>query len=83
MDVVTMAVLEDIVEEAVEGVQSGYTPKASVATADDLPTSGNEVGDVRIVREDGTEWVWDGTQWVQRGTGYIPIPEEYIRAAFD
>ena len=37
---------------------SPFIPKGSAATIDELPTEGNEVGDLYIVQEDGSEWVW-------------------------
>lgn len=81
MDVVTYAILENLVDEKIGEVESGFTVKPSVATAADLPESGNEAGDLRLVREDGSTWVWDGSQWVQRAES--PIPESYIRGLFN
>ena len=40
-----------------------YTFKGSVATVNDLPTLGNEVGDIYDVRDTGMNYAWTGTAW--------------------
>lgn len=80
-DPVTYALCAELVEEAVGDLEPGYEYKGSVATYEDLPSSGNEKGDLWQVRSSGAEFAWDGTQWVERG--YDPIPDAYIRAAFN
>ncbi len=36
-----------------------------VETVDDLPSSGNEVGDVRLVKEENALYWWNGFQWLK------------------
>lgn len=45
------------------GSVGAYTFKGSVATSDDLPTLGNEVGDIYDVQETGMNYAWTGTAW--------------------
>ena len=51
-----------------------FVIKGSVATAGDLPSSGNRVGDIYIVSEDGSEHIWvtnttcPNGYWEQLGT---------------
>lgn len=37
-----------------------------VATAADLPTDGNDTGDVRVTQDTGDIYAWDGTEWVAK-----------------
>ena len=37
--------------------------KSPVATAVDLPTNGNKVGDVRVVQDTGIIYEWNGSSW--------------------
>ncbi len=46
---------------------TAITTKEAVNTADDLPTTGNTAGDLRITLDDLHGHVWDGTQWVDIG----------------
>lgn len=51
--------------------------KGVKATAAALPTIGNTTGDVWIVEEDNSEYVWNGTTWEKFGptidlSGYVP-----------
>lgn len=39
----------------------------SVATASDLPTTGDSPGEARIVEDTKSFWVWDGTNWIDMG----------------
>lgn len=51
-----------------EGPQgTGLSPKGTVATVADLPTSDNTKGDFWSVEEDGNGYAWDGLQWVNTG----------------
>lgn len=45
------------------GSVGAYTFKGSVATYDDLPTIGNEVGDIYDVRDTGANYAWTGSAW--------------------
>jgi len=47
---------------------TGITMQGSVATAGDLPTSGNTQGDAYIVQADDSLHIWDGTVWVSGGS---------------
>lgn len=79
-DPVTMAILDDTVDEAVGNLEPGYEYKGSVASESALPSSGNTKGDLWQVRSDGSEWVWDGTQWVQRNPS--PMTTAFIDSLF-
>lgn len=65
MDTVTLAVLQDMVDETMGSILPGFTTKESVSTVSDLPDSGNSEGDLRVVESDGTQWYWNGTSWIQ------------------
>lgn len=43
--------------------------KDGVATAGDLPTSGNNIGDIRSVLTPPGIWMWNGTSWVDVSSG--------------
>lgn len=43
----------------------GVIIKGTLDSTDDLPTSGNEIGDSWII--DGVLWVWNGSDWVNVG----------------
>lgn len=45
----------------------GLTPKGSLPSAANLPTGGNEVGDLWLAEDTNTAWVWDGTTWISLG----------------
>jgi hypothetical protein len=48
-------------------VASAYKYKGSVATYANLPASGNEVGDMWDVQENGANYAWTGTAWDAMG----------------
>lgn len=48
--------------------------KGAVATKAELPTTGNEPGDVWNVLEDGKNYAWDGTAWDDI-SGVMSIPQ--------
>lgn len=75
LDPVMLGIIEETVGEAVGNLEPGYTYKGSVATVNDLPSSGNETGDLWQIREDGSEVVWDGSQWVTRSVPAITTAE--------
>lgn len=50
-------------EEIVSTLGSVMHYKGSVATYADLPSSGQELGDVYNVISDGSNYAWDGTDW--------------------
>lgn len=43
----------------------GVVIKGTLDSTDDLPTSGNEIGDGWVI--DGFLWVWNGSEWVNVG----------------
>jgi hypothetical protein len=43
----------------------GVIIKGTLDSTDDLPTSGNEIGDGYVI--DGFLWVWNGSEWVNIG----------------
>ena len=43
--------------------------KNGVATSGDLPTVGNNIGDVRPVISPESLWMWNGSSWVNTDTG--------------
>lgn len=49
-------------------ISNVYKWKGSKATYSDLPTSGNEVGDVWNVEEDNQNYGWTGTMWDPLGS---------------
>ena len=40
------------------GGAGGFVPKGAVSTVSNLPSTGNEIGDIYIVTENGSEYVW-------------------------
>jgi len=51
------------------------TFKTPVQTIADLPSTGNTVGDIRLVLDDSDIYEWDGSQWVFVGHWDLPSPE--------
>lgn len=61
------------VETAISAaVSSAYKYKGSVATQQDLPSSGNVVGDVYDVQDNGMNYAWNGTVWDALGQ-YVDV----------
>ena len=60
------------------GSGSPFNVKGSVPTIDDLPTEDNAIGDLYIVQEDHSEWVWltsgeeSNGYWERLGTNILP-----------
>lgn len=48
-------------------LSSVFTWKGTVETETNLPSSGNKVGDIWHVNENGGEYAWNGTAWEQLG----------------
>ena len=65
MDAVTMAVLQEAIDETMGSILPGFVNKGSVSTTSDLPGSGNTEGDLRVVEADGSQWYWNGSNWIQ------------------
>ena len=65
ISVETLALAKKNTKQAVEeAVTSVYRYKGSVETLNDLPTSGQKVGDVyNVVSEAGQNYAWDGSNW--------------------
>lgn len=51
-------------------ISGAYKYKGSVATQEDLPSSGNMVGDVWNVQADGMNYAWNGTSWDSLGSDF-------------
>ena len=47
---------------------SGITMKGSQPTEEDLPPTGNDLGDAYLVEEDDSLWIWDGGGWISGGS---------------
>jgi len=43
----------------------GLNFKGNVPTENDLPTTGNEIGDAWVTQDTGHLWVWDGNDWIE------------------
>lgn len=67
MNPVTSGGIYSAFETAVSGM---YKYKGSVATVQDLPSSGNSVGDVWNVQATGMNYAWNGTEWDQLGGSF-------------
>lgn len=67
MNPVTSGGIYSAFSQAVSGV---FKYKGSVATYDDLPSSGNSVGDVWNVQANGMNYAWNGTSWDPQGTEF-------------
>ncbi len=65
MDTVTLAVCMGLIDDTVASILPGFVTKDSVSTVADLPATGNEQGDMRVVETDGSQWYWNGTAWIQ------------------
>ena len=63
-------------------VSSVYKYKGSVATYADLPSTGQVVGDVYNVEEDGSNYAWNGTIWDKLG-GDIDLSDYYTKNQTD
>lgn len=65
----TAANVQQIVSEAVSQAVASVTRwKGVKATTADLPSTGNQLGDIWHVNADGSEWAWNGTEWEELGT---------------
>lgn len=63
-------------------VSSVYRYKGSVATYNDLPVSGNVIGDVYNVEVDGSNYAWNGTGWDKLG-GEVDLSNYYTKPQVD
>lgn len=57
-DVVTYILAKKHTDKAIAALGHVFEFKGTVPTYDDLPTTGNKVGDVWLVEESGIEYVW-------------------------
>lgn len=55
-------------DEIAAALASAIEYKGVKPTVADLPASGNKVGDMWHVAEDGGEYAWDGSQWQEMGS---------------
>lgn len=69
MDIITYALCKKYTNKRIEDLQAlgPFIFKGSVATYDDLPTSGQHKGDVWTVEDTGDEYLWSGTAWIRFG----------------
>ena len=63
-------------------VSSAYKYKGSVATYNDLPSSGNEVGDVYNVEDTGDNYAWTGSAW-DKLSGTVDLSSYYTKTETD
>ena len=80
--IIPFAMLKGVQEE-VESMGSGLTPKGVVASASDLPDSG-EVGDMYLVADEGyTTYVWDdvNNEYAPKRNDAATV-EEYMEAIY-
>ena len=63
-------------------ISSVYKYKGSVATYDNLPTVGMEVGDVYNVEDTGDNYAWTGTTW-DKLAGDIDLSDYYTKSDTD
>lgn len=74
----TNPVTSEGIKSAIDSaVSSVYKYKGSVATYNDLPSTGLTVGDVYNVEDTGDNYAWDGTAWDKLSgivdlSGYVP-----------
>lgn len=66
---VTLISLDDILDGKLTNI---YTYRGSVDSVSELPTQGNNVGDVYDVAE-GMNYAWNGTRWDELGDKLITI----------
>jgi predicted amino acid-binding ACT domain protein len=57
------AFVNEKAKEIKESMANVYKFKGSVNTFDDLPTAGNEVGDVYNIIDTDKNYAWDGSKW--------------------
>ena len=46
---------------------TSFLAKGTVATADNLPTTGNSIGDCYTCGTTGIMYIWDGQNWIDMG----------------
>ena len=54
---------DEVTNAISNAISTVYKYKGSVATYEDLPSSGQQVGDVWNVESDGHNYAWTGTEW--------------------
>lgn len=59
------------IAEALPDITGALHYKGTKETVDDLPSSGNDIGDVWHITEDGSEWAWDGSEWQDLGSSAV------------
>lgn len=59
-------------------ISSVYKYKGSVANYSDLPTTGNEIGDVYNVEDTGDNYAWTGTDW-DKLSGTVDLSGYYTK----
>lgn len=69
LDITTYALAKKYTDKEIEkAVSSVYEYKGSVNTIQDLPSSGNKIGDIyNVISEGGQNFAWDGYTWDSLG----------------
>lgn len=72
-----LAYQEDIqnLQRQINALEADLTWRDPVETYEDLPASGNDDGDVRLVTSTGVLYVWAGSEWVALNDTQDPIKE--------
>lgn len=72
-----LAYQEDIqnLQRQINALEADLTWRDPVETYEDLPASGNDDGDVRLVTSTGVLYVWAGSEWVALNESQDPIKE--------
>lgn len=65
-----------------EKISSVYKYKGNVANFDALPSSGNTIGDVWNVLDNGTNYAWTGTEWDSLA-GIVDLTDFYNKEQID
>ena len=65
--VTPVTAIEKAIHDAVSGTRA-LVYKGTKTSVSDLPSTGNEVGDIWHVTADGSEWAWNGSEWDELGT---------------
>ena len=79
MDILTYALLNgkvSSVANVLDGLNSGFDYKGSVASAENLP-SGASVGDTYTVTDENNEkYTWNGSEWIKTDLKYEGVTED-------
>lgn len=71
----TGAAVQSYVSNLVTGV---FNYKGIKSAVENLPVSGNTIGDIWYITEDGSEWVWDGSTWQELNNNEIGVYQTVV-----